>query len=70
MDQSHLVPAIIAKFAFRNVKAAGIQEAIVKKEARLKALWSTRLANQMSEQPPCDQAFREFCRARRNSDLP
>ena len=70
MDLSHLVPAIIAKLAFRNVEASGIQEAIMKKEARLKALWSVRLANQMSELPPFEQAFREFRRALRNSDLP
>jgi len=36
MDLSHLAPAIIAKLAFRNVEAAGIQAAILKKEARLK----------------------------------
>jgi hypothetical protein len=70
MDLSHLAPAIIAKLAFRNVEAAGIQEAIMKKEARLKALWSARLANQMSELPPFEQVFREFRRALRNSDLP
>jgi predicted nucleotidyltransferase component of viral defense system len=70
MDLSHLVPAIIAKLAFRNVEATGIQEAIMKKEARLKALWSARLANQMSELPPFDQVFREFRRALRQSDLP
>jgi hypothetical protein len=70
MDLSHLVPAIIAKLAFRNVEASGIQEAIMKKEARLKALWSVRLANQMSELPPFEQVFREFRRALRNSDLP
>ena len=41
-----------------------------KKEARLKALWSVRLANQMSALPPFDQVFREFRRALRQSDLP
>lgn len=70
MDLSHLAPAIIAKLAFRNVEAAGIQEGIMKKEARLKALWSARLANQMSELPPFEQVFREFRRAIRISDLP
>lgn len=70
MDLSPLAPAIIAKLAFRNVEASGIQEAVIKKEARLKALWSARLANQMSELPPFDQVFREFRRALRSSDLP
>ena len=70
VDLAHLVPAIAAKLAFRNAQAAGIQEAIMKKEARLKALWSARLANQMSALPPFDQAFREFRRALRQSVLP
>lgn len=70
MDLSHLVPAITAKLAFRNAAAAGIQDAIVKKEGRLKALWSARLTNQMSELPPFDQVFREFRRALRQSGLP
>src|ERR1019366_6634246 len=59
IDLASLVPAIAAKLAFRNVEPAGIQEAIMKKEARLKALWSVRLANQMSALPPFDQVFRE-----------
>lgn len=70
MNLSHLAPAIVAKLAFRNVEAEGIQEAIMKKEARLKALWSARLANQMAELPPFEQVFREFRRALRLSDLP
>jgi hypothetical protein len=42
----------------------------MKKEARLKALWSVCLANQMSALPPFDQVFREFRRALRQSGLP
>ena len=49
----------------RDVGPAGIQEAIMKREARLKALWSVRLANQMSALPLFDQVFREFRRALR-----
>lgn len=70
MDLSHLAPAVIAKLAFRNVEASGIQEAILKKEARLKALWSVRFANQIPVLPPFEQVFRELRRAIRNSDLP
>ena len=70
IDLAHLSPAIAAKLAFRNQQAAGIQEAIVKKQARLKALWSTRLANQMTALPPFDQVFREFRRALRQPGLP
>jgi len=67
---SQLVPAIDAKLAFRGQEAAGLQEAINKKEARLKALWSTRLSNQMAVLPPFDQVFRELRRALRQSRLP
>lgn len=47
INLSDLAPAITAKLAFREQAAAGIEEAILKKEARLKALWSARLSNQM-----------------------
>ena len=70
IDLVHLAPAVLSKLAFRNMDATGIQVAIMKKEARLKALWSTRLANQMSELPPFDQVFQEFRRMLRQSGLP
>ena len=70
MDLSRLAPAITEKLAFRKQEAKGIQEAICKKEARLKALRSARLSNQMAVLPPFDQVFREFCRALRQSNLP
>lgn len=59
-----------AKLAFRQQEAAGIQEAILKKEGRLKALWSSRLANQMAVLPPFDQVFREVRRVLRQANLP
>ena len=70
IDLSNLVPAITEKLAFRNQQATGIQAAIIRKEARLKTLWTARLANQMTELPPFDQVFREFRRALRQSNLP
>ena len=70
MDLSGLVPAITRKLAFRDQEATGIQEAIFRKEARLKALWRARLANQMAVLPPFEQVFRELRRALRLSDLP
>jgi predicted nucleotidyltransferase component of viral defense system len=70
IDLSGPAPAITAKLAFREQQAAGIQEAIIQKEARLKALWSARLSNQMAVLPPFDQVFREFRRAVRQADLP
>jgi hypothetical protein len=65
-----LAPAITAKLAFRQQEAAGIQETIIKKEVRLKTLWTARLSNQMAVLPPFDQVFREFRRVLRQSDLP
>jgi predicted nucleotidyltransferase component of viral defense system len=65
-----LAPALNAKLAFRQQEAAGIQEGILKKEARLKALWSARLANQMAVLPPFEQVFREIRRALRQANLP
>jgi uncharacterized protein len=59
-----------AKLVFRQQKVDGIQEAIIKKEARLKALWSARLSHQMSVLPPFDQVFRELRRVLRQSNLP
>ena len=68
-ELASLLPAISAKLAFRNMPAAGLQEAILKKEARLKALWSARLANQMAALPSFEQVFRELRRALRQADL-
>ena len=42
----------------------------MKKEPRLKALCSVRLANQLPELAAFDRVFREFRRALRQSDLP
>ncbi|MBK9166521.1 MAG: nucleotidyl transferase AbiEii/AbiGii toxin family protein [Bryobacterales bacterium] len=70
IDVSELLPAMTAKLAFRRLVAVGIQEAIIKKEARLKALWWVRLSNQMSILPPFDQVFREIRRVLRQANLP
>jgi predicted nucleotidyltransferase component of viral defense system len=70
IDLARLAPAVTAKLAFREQQATGIREAILKKEGRLKALWSARLSNQMAVLPPFDQVFREFHRALRQADLP
>lgn len=65
-----LVPAICAKLAFRKKPADRLEEAILGKEPRLKALWSVRLANQMASLPPFEEVFREFRRVLRQADLP
>lgn len=70
IDLSRLAAAITAKLAFREQEEAGIQQAIIKKEARLKALWSARLSNQMAVLPLFDQVFRELRRFLRQAELP
>jgi hypothetical protein len=66
----HLADAIRKKLAFRNKDCAGIEAAIVQKEARLRVLWSTRLAYQMSTLPQFDEVFRAVRRALRQANLP
>jgi uncharacterized protein len=70
IDLAELVPAMTAKLAFRQREAVGIQEAIIKKKTRLKALWNPRLSNQMSVLPPFEQVFREIRRIFRQANLP
>jgi predicted nucleotidyltransferase component of viral defense system len=48
VDSTHLEAGIRAKWEFRGPACDGISEAIRAKEARLKALWSKRLAYQMT----------------------
>jgi predicted nucleotidyltransferase component of viral defense system len=59
-----------AKLALRQRVVAGMEQAIAAKEDRLRRLWSARLAHQMSQLPPFDDAFREVLRAVRAANLP
>ena len=70
LDLVALVPAITAKLIFRNRPVEGLQEAILRKETRLKPLWSPRLANQMASVPPFEEVFREWRRILRRARLP
>ena len=70
LDLVDLVPAITAKLIFRNRPVEGLQEAILRKETRLKPLWSPRLANQMASVPPFEEVFREWRRILRRARLP
>jgi hypothetical protein len=51
--------------AFRGKPFAGIQAALAAKEGRLRALWATRLAQQMSRLPEFDEGFRSVRSVRR-----
>jgi predicted nucleotidyltransferase component of viral defense system len=58
------------KLALRQRVIAGVEQAIAAKEDRLRRLWTSRLAHQMSHLPPFDDVFREVMRTVRAADLP
>lgn len=58
------------KLEFRDKPCGGIADAIRAKEARLKALWSNRLAHQMTQLPQFDEVFRAVQRTLRQANLP
>ena len=58
------------KCAFRGKPCEGLTEAIRAKEARLKALWDSRLGNQMAVLPMFDDVFRAVQRTLRLAQLP
>jgi predicted nucleotidyltransferase component of viral defense system len=66
----HIVPAICQKLQFREKPREGLQGALARKEARLRALWNTRLSYQMATLPPFEQVFREMRRTFRQANLP
>src|ERR1700733_11334092 len=70
VDLKSLTDAVHGKLTFRGLPFKGIAEAITRKEARLKALWSNRLANQMVKLPPFDEVFRVLRRTLRQADWP
>ena len=63
-------PELEAKLELRQRVLTGMEQAIAKKEDRLRRLWSQRLAHQMNHLPPFDDVFREVLRAIRAADLP
>jgi len=66
----HLTSAICQKLEFRGKPYQNLEAAILQKEARLKALWSTRLAYQMTKLPQFDEVFRSIRRTLRQANLP
>jgi predicted nucleotidyltransferase component of viral defense system len=47
LQLDHLLPAICQKLEFREKPCEDLQAALAQKEARLRALWNTRLSYQM-----------------------
>jgi hypothetical protein len=65
-----LADAMRQKLEFRGRPFEGIADAIRNKEARLKALWSGRLAYQLTTLPEFADVFRAVQRTLRQADLP
>jgi len=65
-----LADAMRQKLEFRGKPFEGVAEAIRAKEARLRALWSNRLAYQMTILPEFDEVFRAVQRTLRQANLP
>jgi predicted nucleotidyltransferase component of viral defense system len=65
-----LADAMRQKLEFRGRPCAGLADAIRAKEARLKALWGSRLGYQMVALPEFDEVFRAVQRTLRQADLP
>ncbi len=70
IELDDVTDAIRRKLEFRGKPIERIQVALLAKEARLEALWSKRLAYQMSELPPFDEVFRGLRRMLRRTNLP
>jgi hypothetical protein len=61
------LPKTHEKLRFREKDVTSVEDRIIAKEARLKALWSGRLGHQMETLPQYDDVFRtvrrELCHA-------
>jgi uncharacterized protein len=67
VDLSRLVGAIAEKLRFRQKDIVGIEDRILKKEQRLKALWTGRLGRQIEALPEFDVVFRAVRRELRQA---
>jgi uncharacterized protein len=70
IDLSLLAEAVRQKLEFRGKPEPGLMDGILRKEARLKVLWTGRLAYQMVTLPEFDETFRTLRRALREADFP
>jgi predicted nucleotidyltransferase component of viral defense system len=69
VDLAHLRPDVESKLEFRGRTLPTLAAEFQKKEARLKKLWSTRLAAQVAELPQFDGVVRAVQRALRRAGL-
>ena len=70
IDLGALADGMRQKLEFRGKLCEGLADAIGAKEARLKALWDSRLGYQMAVLPGFDEVFRAVQRTLRQADLP
>jgi uncharacterized protein len=70
VEIGHLTGAIREKLHFRGKDIAGVEDRIMAKEARLKALWDGRLGHQIETLPQYEEVFRTVRRALRQACLP
>ena len=67
LKPGELIDAVRQKMRFRGKDLANTREILIKKEARLKKLWKTRLLYQMEELPEFDQVHRYVLRELRQA---
>jgi predicted nucleotidyltransferase component of viral defense system len=70
VDIGALIGAVTEKLRFREKDTTGIEDRILAKEARLKALWNGRLGHQMEALPQYDEVFRTVRRELRQAGFP
>ncbi len=64
-----LVGAIDEKLHFREKEMTGLEGRVAAKEARLKALWNSRLRHQTEALPEFDEVFRTVRRELRRGNF-
>jgi predicted nucleotidyltransferase component of viral defense system len=64
-----LTHAVASKAEFRNRTMTDAKDIFLRKEARLKKLWSVRLSAQMTELPEFDEVYRAVTRELRQGSL-
>ena len=62
VNPADLTHAVTSKAAFRNRTMTDAKDIFLRKEARLKKLWSVRLSAQMAELPEFDEVYRAVTR--------
>jgi len=68
-NPADLIEAVNLKMNFRGKEMADPKENLIRKEARLKKLWQTRLSSQMSVLPEFDRVFRATLRELRQANI-